>query len=73
MTKAAMLVLATAVVAGCGERSGSGGPLGVAGASLTAPITAPIMFFEATRSGLSIARFALARRNTVPQTRGERQ
>ena len=56
MKTTAMFVLATALVAGCGGKSGPGSPLGVAGAILTAPITAPIMFFErdATTAGVRV-------------------
>ena len=68
MKKTAMFALATALVAGCGGKSGPGGPLGVAGAILTAPITAPIMFFEARRNDDRVLRHRIkaARRNHSP-------
>ena len=74
MKKTAMFVLATALVAGCGGKSGPGGPLGVAGAILTAPITAPIMFFEARRNDDRVLheRVEAARRNHSPPPQSTR-
>ena len=71
MKTTAMFVLATALVAGCGGKSGPGSPLGVAGAILTAPITAPIMFFEARRNDGRVLRDRIeaARRNHSPPPR----
>ena len=71
MKTTAMFVLATALVAGCGGKSGPGGPLGVAGAILTAPITAPIMFFGARRDDDRVLRDRIeaARRNHSPPPR----
>ena len=71
MKKTAMFALATALVAGCGGKSGPGSPLGVAGAILTAPITAPIMFFEARRNDDRVLRDRIeaARRNHSPPPR----
>ncbi len=45
-----MILLLTALVAGCANKNGAGGALGVAGAIVTAPIMAPIMFIEARRN-----------------------
>ena len=71
MKKTAMLAFTMALATGCGERSGPGGPLGVAGAILTAPITAPIMFFEARRNDGRVLRDRIeaARRNQSPPPR----
>ena len=44
------ILLLTAFVAGCANENGTGGVLGVAGAIVTAPIMAPIMFIEARRN-----------------------
>ena len=71
MKKIAMFMLATALVAGCGGKNGTGGPLGVAGAILTAPITAPIMFLGARRNDDRVLhdRVEAARRNHSPPPR----
>ena len=71
MKTTVMFVLATALVAGCGGKIGPGGPLAVAGAILTAPITAPIMFFEARRNNDRVLRDRIeaARRNHSPPPR----
>ena len=45
-----MIFLLTALVAGCSNEKGVGGVLDVAGAIVTAPIIAPIMFIEARRN-----------------------
>ena len=63
-----MLALMASLAAGCGPDGGTGSPVDVAVAIITAPITAPIMFFEARRNDDRVLRERVesARRNLLP-------
>ena len=65
MKKNVMLVLLTILAAGCGREGASGGPLGVVGAIVTAPVTIPVMTIAA-RVNDREAFLESARRNQRP-------